>query len=87
MDQQQAYDIVAEYLAEQFEIEASKIHPKAKLFKDLGLDSIDALDMIVLLESDYNMSVDEDELKKLRTVQDIVDYILTHVPADVKIAQ
>lgn len=80
MEQQEIFALVKKCLVEEFEIPAEKIRPEASLFETLGLDSIDALDMIALLESRMNIEINEQELKKMRTVQHIVDYLKAHLP-------
>ena len=80
MDAGEAFDLVKMHLVDHFEIPPEKITPSANLFKDLDLDSIDALDMIALLEANLRVKVDEDELKKIRKVKDVVNYILRHLP-------
>lgn len=81
MKTDEIYKLVQSYLINDFEVPEEKITPEANLFENLQLDSIDALDMIATLESEYNLKVNEEELKKIRTVQDIVNYILKNVPA------
>ena len=66
---------VTEYLTSQFRIPAEKISPQAHLFKDLGMDSIDALDWFAAMESEIGLPIVEEELKLIRTVQDVVDYV------------
>lgn len=79
MEKQEIYDLIVGYFTEQFEIPKEEIKPDAHLFKDLGLDSIDALDMIGMLESKIELDVDKDELTKIRTVQDVVDFVFSKV--------
>jgi len=81
MDRKEIYDLIKTYFIEQFEIPQEKIKPEARLFKDLGLDSIDALDMIGMLESKIDFEVNEKELKKIKTVQDVVEYVAKIVNA------
>ncbi len=81
MDFERAFQVVTGYLAERFEIPREKITVSAHLFKDLKLDSIDALDMIAIMENDYNLKVVEEDLMKLRTVRDVVEYAVRYMPA------
>jgi len=48
---------------------------EANLFDDLAFDSIDALDMVGMLEARLGIEVREEDLKAIRTVRDVVDYI------------
>jgi acyl carrier protein len=82
MNTDEIYKLVKGYLINDFEVPEEKISLEANLFENLELDSIDALDMIATLESEYNLKVDEEELKKIRTVQDIINYIVKNVPVN-----
>ena len=53
--------------------------PEANLFADLALDSIDALDMVGMLEARLDIEVREEDLKTIRTVRDVVDDICRKV--------
>ena len=70
---------VSEYLIKQFEIPPEKIRPEARLFKDLGMDSIDALDWFAAMQSEIGLPIIEKELKLIRTVQDVVDYLVRNL--------
>jgi acyl carrier protein len=70
---------VSEYLMTQFEIPPEKISPEAHLFKDLEMDSIDALDWFAAMQSEIGLPIIEKELKMIRTVQDVVDYVVRNL--------
>jgi acyl carrier protein len=50
------------------------------MFEDLGLDSIDALDMLALLDRQYHVQVNEEQARRIRTVEDAVQYVLANLP-------
>jgi acyl carrier protein len=75
MEKKEIFDIIKEYFISQFEIPENKIVMEALLKDDLGLDSIDALDMIGMLEARLNMEIEGEELKHIRTVGDVVEFI------------
>ncbi len=79
MDRNEIFSLIKEYFIEEFEIPEEDIKPEAELFTDLELDSIDALDMVSMLESKYEFEVDEEEVKKIRTIQDIIDFIINNI--------
>ena len=79
MREDEVFKKVSEYLIAQFEIPTEKIRPQAHLFKDLGMDSIDALDWFAAMESEIGLPIIEKELKLIRTVQDVVDYVLRNL--------
>ncbi len=67
------------FFTEEFKIPAEKVVPVANLFADLDLDSIDVLDMLGMLEGRLDIEVREGDLKTIRTVRDVVDYICRKV--------
>ena len=79
MQKDEVYKKVIEYLSSQFKISPEKISPQAHLFKDLGMDSIDALDWFAAMESQIGLPIVEKELKLIRTVQDVVDYVVRNL--------
>jgi acyl carrier protein len=76
MDSDQLFEAIKKYLIDEFEVPEEKIHPEAHLFDDLELDSIDAVDMAAILEAEMNLEVDEEELKKIRTIKDVITFIV-----------
>lgn len=62
-------------MAETFELEPERITTAARLYEDLDLDSIDALDMVVKLQEIIHRRVEEQELRALRTVGDVVEMV------------
>ena len=66
-----------EALAEEFELDVDKFIPEANFKEDLGLDSLDAVDMVVVLEKTFSIKIGKDPaLLDLRTVGDMHAYIL-----------
>ncbi len=79
MNKDEIFKKTTEYLIVQFKIPPEKISPQANLFKDLGMDSIDALDWFAAMESKFGLPIIENELKMIRTVQDVVEYVLRNL--------
>lgn len=82
MDDRDILKLVMKYLVEDFEIPEERIHPEANLFTDLGLDSVDALDWFAAMEFEEKLAIVEKELKEIRTVRDVVEYVGRNRPAD-----
>ena len=76
MDREQIYETCVSRLVEEFELAKESITLDANLFTDLNLDSIDMLDLIVQLEEDYELEIVEEEIKKVQTIGDFIDYVL-----------
>ncbi len=81
MTRDQIFERLADVLERQFEVPGHAISLGAHLFEDLDLDSIDAIDFMVTLEEETGMRVEEDELRALRRVEDIVELVFTKLTA------
>lgn len=60
-------------MVEHFEIDRERIQPGARLYEDLDIDSIDAVDMIVQLRPLLGKRLQPEAFKSVRTVQDVID--------------
>lgn len=68
-------------LVEQFELDPAAITPEARLREDLDLDSLDAADMLVLIEKKFGIRMDDTVVRTFRTVGDVYAYVRTLVDA------
>ena len=75
MNDQQILDNLKKILEASFEIRPDRVVPEAKLFEELDLDSIDAVDMIVHLQKKTGKKIKPEEFKAVRTVQDVVEAV------------
>jgi len=66
-----------EVLAEEFELEHDQMTPEANLYDDLGLDSLDAVDMVVVLEKTFQIKMnDEQTLRSIKTMEDLHQFLV-----------
>jgi acyl carrier protein len=63
------------YLQDMFDVPADKITPTARLFDDLDLDSIDAVDLVVKLQEYTGRKIAPAEFKSVRTIGDVVEKV------------
>ncbi|WP_044180157.1 acyl carrier protein [Phytobacter massiliensis] len=66
---------VSGLLTKLFDVPPETITPQARLYEDLSLDSIDAVDMIVHLQKKTGKKIKPEAFKAVRTVQDVVDAV------------
>ena len=66
---------ISSVLETEFEVEPSKLVPEARLYEDLDLDSIDAVDLVVRLQQRTGIKVVTDDFKTIRTLGDVVEVI------------
>jgi len=67
--------LLRRHLNEMFEVPEAAVVPDAKLYEDLDLDSLDAVDLIVKLQEITGRRIAPAEFKTVRTVSDVVDKI------------
>ena len=67
---------IADVLESEFELPRVKLVPEAKLFEDLDLDSIDAVDLVVRLQQQTGLKVKAEDFKAIRTLGDVADVIV-----------
>ena len=64
--------------AEAFEIEPERLVPEANIFQDLGLDSLDTVDLVVALQKRFDVRLRDDaRLRSIRTLGDVYMFIET----------
>jgi acyl carrier protein len=66
-------------LAEEFEIDESEFAPDANLKETLGLDSINLVDLIALVQFTYKITIPVEDLKTIQTFDNLYDYIEQHL--------
>jgi acyl carrier protein len=76
MTEQEIIDITNKVFEESFEIEAERLIPEANIFLDLGLDSLDIVDLVVALQSSFGVKIrNEESIREIRTLQDLYQFI------------
>ncbi len=66
-------------LAEEFEIEIDLIQSEAPLMQTLELDSLDLVDMVVLVEQNFGFNVTGQDFAGIKTFQDFYDLVITRM--------
>ena len=56
-------------------VDIEDIVPEASLIDDLGADSLTIVELVMSMEEIFEIEIDDDEAEKLRTVQDVIDFI------------
>ena len=79
MTKQEIIAKVNNLLVEEFEIEENLLTPDASLKNDLEIDSLDFVDIVVLIDREFGFKPKAEELKTVKTLQDFYDYIEAHL--------
>jgi len=75
MTKEEIAGIIKTFLIEEFEIEESKITPSAHLKDDLGLESLDFVDIAVIVQKEFGLTLKGEEMTAIRTLDDLSGYI------------
>ena len=75
MSRQEIEEKVKEFLIEDLEIEEEKIAPEAQLKDDLGIDSLDFVDIVVIVEKKFGFKIKTEEMANVKTFSQFCDYI------------
>jgi acyl carrier protein len=67
--------IINDFLHEEFEVDRSRIIPSADLKTTLDLDSLDYIDLVVVMEKNLHIKVDPADLADIHSIQDLYDYV------------
>lgn len=70
-----AFEIIKKIIAEQLKVDESIITMETHLMKDLEADSIDAVEIIILIEEKYGIEIPDEEAEKFQRVGDLVRYV------------
>ena len=73
------FDKVKEYILMQLPVSGDKVTMDARLIDDLGADSANLMMLIMDLETEFDLTVEDEVLSSIKTVGDIVSYIEAHV--------
>jgi len=69
------FESVRDMIAEQLKVDPAKITPESRLMEDLKADSANIMVMIMDMEDKFGITVEDEQIMKLRTVGDVVNYI------------
>ncbi|MGS0973230.1 MAG: acyl carrier protein [Candidatus Izemoplasmataceae bacterium] len=72
------FERVKKLIAEELDVNEEEVTLEAKLDDDLGADSLDAVELIMAIEDEFDIEINDEEAQKFKTVKQIVDYIESH---------
>jgi len=75
MKREEIEEIVKNFLMEEIEVDEEVIVPEALLKADLGIDSLDFVDIVVIVERNFNFKIKPEEMVNVQTLSQFCDYI------------
>lgn len=79
MSRQEIEEKVRAFLIDDLEIDEDKVFPEAKLKEDMGIDSLDFVDIVVIVEKNFGFKIKPEEMQGVVTLSQFCDYIETKV--------
>ncbi len=70
---------INQLLIDEIEIDESQINPAADLKKDLGIDSLDFVDLFVIVENNFGFKMKAEEMADVKSLQDFYNYIINRI--------
>lgn len=81
MERKEIESKVNEFLIEEMEIDAATINDGAKLKEDIGLDSLDFVDIVVIVEKTFGFKLKPEDMSGVQTMKEFYDYIEGRIKA------
>jgi len=81
MDINEIKDKVRTFLIDEMEIEPGKIADDARLKEDMGIDSLEVVDIVVLVDQEFGFKMKPEDFKDLKTFDQFCNFILSRVAA------
>jgi len=69
------FEKVKKIITEQLGIDEKEVQLESAFIEDLGADSLDIVELIMAMESEFDMEIEDDEVEDISTVEDVVNYI------------
>ncbi|MBP5497298.1 MAG: acyl carrier protein [Bacteroidales bacterium] len=79
MERSEIEENVNAFLIDEMEIEAEKVKPEALLREDLGIDSLDFVDIVVIVDKIFGFKIKPEEMKAVQTLGQFYDFIASKV--------
>lgn len=65
-------------IAEQLDVKLDDLKPTSSFIDDLGADSLDIVELVMAMESEFDIEISDESAEKIRTVGDAVNYVQSH---------
>lgn len=79
MTEDELFEAIKKIIVDQLGVEESLVNMESSFIEDLGADSLEIVDLIMAFESDFGITIPDEDAENLTTVQNAVEYLKEHV--------
>ena len=79
MQKEEIVNKINQLLIDEIEIDEDQIRPQADLKNDMGIDSLDFVDLFVIIENNFGFKMKAEEMSEVKTLQDFYNYLFKNV--------
>ncbi len=79
MTEDKLFEAIKKIIVDQLGVEESLVNMESSFIEDLGADSLEIVDLIMAFESDFGITIPDEDAENLTTVQNAVEYLKEHV--------
>ncbi|HOA17889.1 MAG TPA: acyl carrier protein [Fervidobacterium sp.] len=79
MNREELFKKVAEMISEKLNVPIEDIDEDSHIIEDLGADSLDAFDLVMIIEDEFGIKLEDDEIERMLTVKDILDLLMEKI--------
>ncbi len=76
-------DRVIQLIIEHLKLEPEKVVPEAHFIDDLGISSMDLWELVLIMEDEFDLEVPDEDLEKIQTIKDAIEYIEARVGKEI----
>ncbi|MFL0195942.1 acyl carrier protein [Clostridium sp. WILCCON 0269] len=73
------FEKIQKIISEQLGIDSEEITLESSFIDDLGADSLDIVELIMAIETEFDLEIPDEEAEKVKVVGDVVEYIKAHI--------
>lgn len=81
-EQNMIFEKLKDIIAEQLSVDTDKVTLEANIQEDLDADSLDIVDLITTIEDEFDISIPDEAVEEIKTVNDIVTYVENNADAE-----
>jgi acyl carrier protein len=79
MTREEIFEKVKDIISDKLGIDREEIAEDSSLIDDLGADSLDLVDLVMVFEEEFDVKIEDEELENIKTVKDVVDGIMSKI--------